>query len=42
MSVDKGNADVNGYKGKYHYHRYNPNSTGKKIGILDKNDNPVL
>ncbi|WP_127125374.1 RHS repeat domain-containing protein [Pseudoflavitalea rhizosphaerae] len=38
---DPGKQGENGWEGKNHWHRYNPNSTGKKDLYLDKSGNPV-
>ena len=41
VTFDKGKPGEKGYKGKDHYHRNNPGSTGKKDKYLDKDGNPV-
>ncbi len=41
VRYDEGKSGTEGYKGKDHYHRYNPNSTSKKDKYLDKNGDPV-
>ncbi|MBV1777355.1 hypothetical protein KSF73_16665 [Burkholderiaceae bacterium DAT-1] len=38
---DKGKDGAPGHEGKDHYHRYNPDSTGKGDQYLDKNGNPT-
>lgn len=40
VRFDKGKSGKPGYEGKDHYHRYNPNSSGKHDQYLDKNGNP--
>jgi RHS repeat-associated protein len=41
VRFDKGKPDAPGHEGKDHYHRPNPNATGKGDQYLDKNGNPV-
>jgi len=41
VRFDKGDPNEPGWKGKDHWHRYNPNTTGKGDLYLDKNGNPV-
>lgn len=41
VRFDKGEPGKPGYEGKDHYHRYNPESTGKSDQYLDKDGNPV-
>ena len=41
IRFDKGKPGASGHEGKDHYHRYNPNSTGKHDYYLDKKGNPV-
>jgi len=41
IRFDKGVAGANGFKGKNHYHVYNPDATGNSDLYLDKNGNPV-
>lgn len=38
---DQGTPGANGHEGEDHYHRYNPNSTGKSDQYLDANGKPV-
>lgn len=38
---DPGEKGADGWKGKDHYHRHNPNSTGKGDKYLDADGNPV-
>jgi len=40
LRFDQGKPDKPGYEGKDHYHRYNPNATGKKDMYLDKSGIP--
>ena len=41
IRFDKGKPGAKGYKGKDHYHIFNPSSTGKHDLYLDKLGNPV-
>ena len=41
IRFDKGDKNMSGYRGKDHYHIYNPNATSNKDFYLDKNANPV-
>ena len=41
VRFDQGTPREPGYEGVDHYHRYNPNSTGKMDQYLDSNGNPV-
>ena len=41
IRFDKKTPGAKGYKGKNHYHIYNPNATSNKNLYLDKNGNPV-
>ncbi len=41
IGFDKGRVGEEGFKGKDHYHIFNPNSTGNHDLYLDKNGNPV-
>lgn len=41
IRFDKGQNDKPGYRGKDHYHWYNPKSKNNKDFYLDKNGNPV-
>lgn len=41
IRFDKGVPGANGFKGKDHYHIYNPNATGNKDLYLDINGNPT-
>ena len=41
IRYDKGKAGSPGYKGKDHYHVFNPNATSNKDLYLDKDGNPV-
>ena len=41
IRFDEGEAGRSGHAGKDHYHRYNPNSTGKNDRYLDRHGNPV-
>jgi hypothetical protein len=38
---DQGKPGAPGHEGEDHYHRYNPNATGKSDQYLDANGNPV-
>lgn len=38
---DEGKPGESGHEGESHWHRYNPNSTGKHDEYLDANDYPV-
>ncbi len=40
VRFDEGKPGQPGHEGKDHYHRYNPNGTGKKDMYLDKRGNP--
>ncbi|TMX35212.1 hypothetical protein [Vibrio sp. Hep-1b-8] len=40
LRFDQGKQGANGFEGKDHYHRYNPDATGKQNQYLDKNGNP--
>jgi len=40
LRFDQGKLGKPGFEGKDHYHRYNPNATGKHDMYLDKNGNP--
>jgi len=41
IEFDKGQPGRKGWAGKDHWHRVNPNKTGKKDAYLDKDGNPV-
>lgn len=41
VRFDKGKPNETGFKGRDHYHRANPNRTGKEDALLDKDGNPV-
>lgn len=41
IGFDKGVPGESGFKGKDHYHMYNPDATGNRDLYLDKNGNPV-
>ena len=41
IAFDKGRPGQPGFEGQDHYHRPNPNSTGKRDANLDANGNPV-
>lgn len=41
VEFNKGDPSKPGWRGKDHWHRYNPNATGKRDARLDKNGNPV-
>ena len=41
IGFDKGRTGENGFKGKDHYHIFNPTATGNHNLYFDKNDNPV-
>lgn len=41
LRFDKGKPGANGFEGKDHYHRYNPDATSKYNQYLDRNGNPV-
>jgi len=41
LEFDKGKKGESGHKGRDHYHRLNPNKTGKRDAFLDKNGKPV-
>ena len=41
IRFDKGTPDASGYRGKDHYHIYNPSASGNKDLYLDKEGNPV-
>ncbi|MCB2262169.1 MAG: hypothetical protein LGR52_04415 [Candidatus Thiosymbion ectosymbiont of Robbea hypermnestra] len=41
VRFEKGDPNKTGWKGKDHWHRYNPNATGKRDLMLDKNGNPA-
>ena len=41
IDFNKGKPNAPGWKGEDHWHRYNPNKTGKRDAMLDKNGNPV-
>ena len=41
VRFDPGKQGANGWEGKDHYHRVNPNSTGQKDYYLDVDGNPV-
>ena len=41
IGFDKGDSGKNGYRGKDHYHIFNPNATSNKDLYLDENGNPV-
>ena len=41
IGFDKKTPGANGFKGKDHYHIYNPDATSNKNLYLDKNGNPV-
>lgn len=38
---DKGKSGAPGHRGRDHYHRQNPNATGKENANLDSQNNPV-
>lgn len=40
VRFDEGKSGANGYEGQDHYHRYNPETTGKQDQYLDRNNNP--
>jgi RHS repeat-associated protein len=40
VRFDQGKPGAPGYEGLDHYHRYNPNATGKNDAYLDKNGTP--
>ena len=41
IRFDLGSAGAQGFRGKNHYHIYNPNATGQRDLYLDKMGNPV-
>jgi hypothetical protein len=41
IRFDKGRPGTPGFEGKDHYHRLNPNRTGRHDEYLDVNGNPV-
>lgn len=41
IGFDKGTPGKNGYRGRDHYHIFNPDATGNHDLYLDKNGNPV-
>lgn len=41
VEFHKGRPNETGWKAKDHWHRYNPNTTGKRDLYLDRNGNPV-
>lgn len=41
IRFDKGNPKEQGHKSKDHYHRYNPNATGREDKYLDNKGNPT-
>ena len=41
IRFDKGTPNASGYKGKDHYHVYNPNATSNRDLYLDSSGNPV-
>jgi hypothetical protein len=41
VEFHKGKPGKPGWEGKDHWHRFNPNKTGKGDAMLDKNGNPV-
>jgi len=41
VRFDKGKPGAPGHEGRDHYHRYNPQSTGKGDQYLDRNGNPT-
>lgn len=41
VDFNKGDPSKPGWRGKDHWHRHNPNATGKRDLYLDKNGNPV-
>lgn len=41
IRFDKGRAGATGFRGKDHYHIYNPNASGNKDFYLDANGNPT-
>lgn len=41
VEFHKGKPDKPGWEGKDHWHRFNPNKTGRGDAMLDKNGNPV-
>jgi len=41
VEFHKGGLSKPRWRGKDHWHRYNPNATGKRDAMLDKNGNPV-
>jgi hypothetical protein len=41
VEFHKGKSGENGWEGKDHWHRFNPNKTGKGNAMLDKNGQPV-
>lgn len=40
VRFDQGKPGKNGFEGRGHYHRYNPDATSKRNQYLDKNGNP--
>lgn len=41
LRYDEGQPGESGHKGKSHWHRFNPDKTGKNNEYLDANDHPV-